>query len=229
MSAQVAAERMKTGQSKIKWGRLLWTVFVVLYLINFTRNLFADIAPGYSAIPIIYFVLWLCWLGFEFYFGALFFQSNLVQHFNPWLKAAFALYFYGLQGLAPWDAFGGTELRFLYPLFNILGLCLFALGISIRLWALVEIKRAKNPRDVLGTRPWQMTRHPRYIGMFLVMFAVPIVFFSPWAMLATVVVGLPLWYLEIKHEEKKLAGEWGEPYKEYLKRTALVPRLKPGR
>lgn len=227
MNAQVAAGQAAGKQSKIKWGRLLWTVFVVLYLINFTRNLFSDVAPGASAIPIIYFVLWLCWLGVEFYLGALFFQSSLVTNFNPWLKAGFALYFYAMQGLAPWDAFGGTQIGFLYPLFNILGLLIFALGIFIRLWALVDIRRTRNPGDVLKTRLWLMSSHPRYIGMLLIMFGIPLVFFSPWAMLATVMIGLPLWYLEIKHEEKKLAGELGETYLEYVKRTPLVPRFKP--
>lgn len=224
---QIAVAKKDEKKSGMRWGRLLWTLFVVLYLFNFVKNLFGDVAGSEAAIPIVYFSLWLLWLGVEFYLGALFFQSSLVPNFNPWLKAGFAIYFYALQGLAPWDAFGGTEIRFLYPLFGVLGLLIFASGISVRLWSLFVIKSKKNPKDVLRTRPWQLSRHPRYIGMLLIMFAVPIVFFSPWAMLLTVVVGLPLWYLEIRFEERKLAVEWGEVYKEYSRNTPLSPRFKP--
>jgi protein-S-isoprenylcysteine O-methyltransferase Ste14 len=225
MSAQVAAIKSKE-KSGIRWGRLLWTVLVVVYLINFTKNLFLDVAGDKAAIPIIYFVLWLVWLGVEFYLSALFYQSSLVTRFNGWLKAAFALYFYGLQGLAGWDAFGGTQINFLYPLFNIIGLLIFTAGIAVRLWALVVYRRTKDVRKVLFTKPWQMSRHPRYIGMLLIMFAVPLVFFSPWAMLATVVIGLPLWYLSIRFEERKLKDELGKVYEEYCKATPLRPRLK---
>lgn len=227
MTAQEATVKKEQKSGGIRWGRLIWTLFVVLYLINFAKNLFGDVAQNESAIPIVYFIVWLCWLGVEFYLGALFFQSSLVMNFNPWLKAGFALFFYAMQGLAPWDAFAGTQIRFAYPVFNILGLLLFGLGVFIRIWSLVVFKLAKNPRDVLKTRPWLISRHPRYIGMLLVMFAIPLVFFSPWAMLATVVIGLPLWYLEIRFEEKKLAEEWGETYRDYCARTPLAPRFKP--
>lgn len=225
MSAQVAAVKAG-GKSGIRWGRLLWTILVVAYLMNFAKNLFLDVAGDKAAIPIIYFVLWLLWLGVEFYLSALFYQSSLVPRFNAWLKAAFAIYFYGLQGLAGWDAFGGTQLHFLYPLFNIIGLLIFAAGIAIRLWALVVYRGTKDRRKVLFTKPWQMSRHPRYIGMLLIMFAVPLVFFSPWGMLATIVIGLPLWYLSIRFEERKLKSELGKVYEEYCKATPLRPRLK---
>lgn len=172
MSAQVATVKARE-KSGIRWGRLLWTILVVVYLTNFTKNLFLDVAGHQAAIPIIYSVLWLCWLGVEFYLSALFFQSSLVSKFNTWLKGSFAVYFYGLQGLAGWDAFGGTQLHFLYPLFNVLALLLQVYS------------RTKNKREVLSARPWQISRHPRYIGMLLIMFAIPLVFFSPWAILAT--------------------------------------------
>ncbi|TET21390.1 MAG: isoprenylcysteine carboxylmethyltransferase family protein [Candidatus Stahlbacteria bacterium] len=227
MSAQAITLKGKGKQKTgIRWGRLLWTIFVVLYFINFTKNLFADVAPGRAAIPIIYFVLWLCWLGVEFYLSALFFQSSLVPRFNPWLKASFAVYFYGLQGLAGWDAFGGTQIHFLYPLFNVIGLLIFALGIVIRLGALLVYLRTKDRNRILASRPWQMSRHPRYVGMLLIMFAIPLVFFSPWAMLATVVIGLPLWYLSVRFEERKLKSQWGNVYEDYCKTTPLRPRLR---
>lgn len=227
MSAEAVMAGKKEEKKGIRWGRLLWTVFVVAYLINFSRNLFSDVAPqGQAAIPIIYFVLWLVWLGIEFYFRALFFQSSLVPHFNPWLKAGFAIYFYGLHGLASWDAFAGTQIRFAYPLFNVIGLLIFALGIGIRLWSLVVIRSKERPAKILSSPPWRMTSHPRYVGMLLIMFAVPLVFFSPWAMLATVVVGLPLWYAEIRFEERKLKSSWGRIYEEYLENTPVRPRLK---
>ncbi len=225
MSAQVAA--IKAGKkSGIHWGRLLWTVFVVLYLISFTKNLFGDVAGSQAAIPVIYFTLWLAWLGMEFYLNALFFQSSLVPRFNPWLKAAFAVYFYGLQGLAGWDAFSGTQIHFVYPLFNIIGLVIFAAGIIIRLWSLITYLRLKDRQKILSSRPWQMSAHPRYIGMLGIMFAVPLVFFSPWAMLATVVLGLPLWYLSIRFEKRELVKKWGKIYEDYCKTAPLRLRLK---
>jgi len=224
LSATASDQRQKS--SGIKGGRLLWTIFVVFYLINFVKNLFVDVAPGQAAIPITYFVLWILWLGVEFYLGALFYQSSLVPNFNPWLKAGFAVFFYGLQGLAPWDMFGGTQIRFAYPLFNVIGLLLFVLGVFIRLWSLIVYLRAKDRNKVLASRPWQMSRHPRYIGMVCIMLAVPLVFFSPWAMLATVVIGLPLWYLSLRWEQTKLKSLWGKVYEDYCKTTTLRPRLK---
>lgn len=227
MAQAAAASKDKDAKKKgFRLGRFLWTVFVVFYLINFTQNMFRDVAPGEAAIPIAYFVMWLVWLGVEFYFSALFYQSNLVEKFNPWLKAGFAVYFYGLQGLAGWDAFGGTQLRFAYPLFNIIGLVVFAAGIIIRLWSLIAYVRVKDKREVLKTSPWRWSRHPRYVGMLLIMFACPLVFFAPWAMLLTVVVGFPLWYLEIRFEERKLKKDWGKVYEDYCKRTPLRPRFR---
>ncbi|MBN2380726.1 isoprenylcysteine carboxylmethyltransferase family protein [candidate division WOR-3 bacterium] len=226
MSAQAGVLNPEKKSSRIRWGRLIWTVFVVLYLINFTKNLFADVAGARAAIPVIYFILWILWLGIEFYFEAQFYQSSLVPKFNSLLKAGFAVYFYALQGLAPWDWLGGTKINLIYPVFNMLGLLIFALGVAIRIWALVAIRRNKTPKELLASRPWAFSRHPRYIGMFLIMFAVPLVFFSPWAMLATVVIGLPLWYLEVRFEERKLKKEWGQIYENYCKTRPLVPRFK---
>lgn len=210
----------------IRWGRLLWDVFVVLYLINFTQNLFRDVAPGQAAIPIIYFAIWLVWLGIEFYLEGLFYQSSLVPDFSGWLKAAFAVYFYALQGLAGWDAFGGTQLRFVYPVFNVLGLLILLAGVAIRVWSLIVIRTSTGNKDILASTPWRISRHPRYIGMLFIMFAVPLVFFSPWAMLATIVIGLPLWYFQIRYEEKQLARKWGQTYTDYCARTPLRPRFK---
>jgi len=227
VNAQAGAiEKGKKEKKGLKWGRLVWTLFVVIYLINFTKNLFSDVAGAEAAIPIIYFVLWILWLGVEFYLEALFYQSSLVPAFSPWLKAAFAIYYYALQGLAPWDAFGGTQIRFIHPLFNIIGLIIMVAGIVFRIWTLIVIRRKKTPREILRARPWKMTRHPRYMGMLLIMFAAPLVFFSPYAMLLTVVVGLPIWYLSIRSEERNLKKEWGQIYDDYCKNTPLRPRFK---
>ncbi|MBD3285270.1 hypothetical protein GF359_02560 [candidate division WOR-3 bacterium] len=227
MTAQAKTlEKDKKKKGWLKFGRLAWTLFVVLFLFNFTKNLFSDVAGNEAAIPIIYFVLWILWLGVEFYLEALFYQSSLVPAFSPWLKAAFAIYYYGLQGLAPWDAFGGTQIRFLYPFLNILGFIVMAAGIIFRIWTLIIIRRSKTPREILNSRPWRITRHPRYMGMLLIMFAAPLVFFSPWAMLATVIVGLPIWYLSIRYEKRILKEEWGQMYEDYCKNTPLRPCFK---
>ncbi len=227
MSAAAVKTSPTSRKQGFKFGRLLWTLFVVLYLINFFKNFFADIAAGEAFLPTLYFTLCLLWLGVEFFFETLFYQSGLVESFNFWLKTGFAVYFYGLHALVGWDAFAGTQVRFLFPILNIVGLIVLLAGIAVRLWALFAIqKHKKNLRQVLSSPPWKWSRHPRYIGMLLIMFAVPLVFFSPWGMLATVVIGLPLWYLSIRWEERSLLKDWGNIYENYLAKTSIYPRFK---
>lgn len=211
---------------RIKFWRLAWTVFAVFYAFNFFKNLFTDALPDNRIIPITFFTITILWIAVEFYFEMPFFQSGLVSERSGW-RVLFALFFYPFLAFSVSDFtwLGWTQIRFLAPMINYLGIVLFLLGCLFRLYGLWVIK-TKPVRRLWRNRPFSYSRHPRYLATLIQLFSIPLVFSSYSGIAIALVIGLPIILKEVEVEDRRLA-EFHRPEYENYKNT--IPLLFPVR
>lgn len=210
----------------IKFWRLVWTVFVVLYAFTFFRNLFTDANPDNRMIPIVFFTMMVLWMAVEFYFEMPFFQSGLVNERSLY-KVWFALFFYPFLAycVADFTGLGWTQIRFLAPVISYLGIGLFIAGSIFRLYGLLQIK-TKAGKRLWRTKPFSYSRHPRYFATVVQIFSIPLVFSSYLGILLALVIGLPIILKEVVLDDRRLSELYKPDYDSY-KQT--IPLLLPVR
>lgn len=209
----------------LKWKRLIWTVLVVLYFVNFFRNFFADALPGNSWLALTFFIAFTLWMAIEYYFGSPFFQSGAVHPPVLW-KSLFALYYYPLAGycVADYIWLKWTQLGFLSPVLNILGVLVFLAGTAIRLDTLRHALRAPANK-LIRSGLYRVVRQPRYLGTLLQLIALPLAFSSWLGLVLALVPGLPLILAEIRAEETDLQSSYKGEFEDYARTVpALIPR-----
>jgi protein-S-isoprenylcysteine O-methyltransferase Ste14 len=113
-----------------------------------------------------------------------------------------------------------------------MGLVIFALGLVLRGWAVHELGRffkftvvVQPDHQVIDTGPYRLIRHPSYTGLLMTALGVGIALGTWLSIPAVVLPPLIGFSLRIRHEERVLAAELGEPYRAYMQRTH---RLIPG-
>jgi len=120
------------------------------------------------------------------------------------------------------------KVTFHLGLMNVTGVCLFLLGVYIRITAirtlgkyfLTNLGALQNHR-LVKHGVYKYIRHPAYLGTFLFGSGITLFFSSLFGFL--LMVGLLLSYLyRIKNEEHMLIQIFGEEYQEYKKRTKKV-------
>lgn len=206
---------------KIEWKRLLWISFTVLYLSNFTKNFLIDTTNGRFLIPLIFYIMIFLWLGIEYYFRSLFFQSGIFTDFNPILRTAFAVFFYSFLAISTWDFINSDKL--FLPI-SLLGLFVIGIGIYIRTKALLVQVRCKKIENLFREKIYKIARHPRYIGMLFIIIATPLVFMS-WRGAVILLIGVLLTVTQMKYEEKVLSKRYGKIYIQHIKNTPLFFRI----
>lgn len=119
------------------------------------------------------------------------------------------------------------------PLFALIGLVLFVLGIALRWWAIITLGRfftvdvqiAKD-HELVERGPFRVVRHPSYTGGLLAFigFALSL---GNWA--AFLVIIIPIFFAFVRRmnvEEQALATSLGDKYVSYMQRTKrLLPLL----
>jgi protein-S-isoprenylcysteine O-methyltransferase Ste14 len=196
-------------KNKLNWGRLIWTLLLCWYFINFANNFLNSLNAEKAQIPFVFFNLLIIWMGIEYYFGSPYFQSGTVI-LPGILKILFAIFFYSVTvySIADYVTLNMTQLKALYPYVNIIGLVLFALGIIIRIWTLFELifffnnSHTANIFRYFNMGNLKIARHPRYLGTLLQTIAIPMLFSSYLGFILTVLIGPYLICLEIETEEK---------------------------
>jgi len=164
-------------------------------------------------IPWILCVMIFGWLGTEYYFHALFFQSSLIEPFNPFLRFLFATYFYSFVPLSFYDYFHyGAKIHFV---FSLPGIFLAAYGIYLRIQSLIIQRKEKKVEKILKKNIYRKYRHPRYLGLFLIILGILGATFSLRGAVESI-LGFLLLVISIRYEEKKLKEKYGKFYKEYL-------------
>jgi protein-S-isoprenylcysteine O-methyltransferase Ste14 len=134
-----------------------------------------------------------------------------------------ALPFCDHHGLAAWGQ--NTGLR-------IWGAAFVAVGGTIMFWSILDLGRQYSPElpiqtehHLVTTGWYQHLRHPRYLGLIVVVLGIALVFRS-WIGLAAVVVTAGGFVWRIVGEEKMLEEEFGEQWAAYCQHTwRLIPRL----
>jgi protein-S-isoprenylcysteine O-methyltransferase Ste14 len=111
------------------------------------------------------------------------------------------------------------------------GVVVMALGLAVRVWAVVALGRAFRTtvevdadQAVVTTGPYRWIRHPAYVGLVLVVSGFGLT--RGWLAFAIgLLLPLPAIVWRIHVEEAELVRVLGEPYRAYQARTA---RLLPG-
>jgi protein-S-isoprenylcysteine O-methyltransferase Ste14 len=111
-------------------------------------------------------------------------------------------------------------------------LIVFACGIWLRAAAVLALGRfftytvkvdAEQP--VIDTGPYRLIRHPSYTGLLMASLGVGIALDNWLSIAACVLPPLVGFTLRLRHEERVLSEQLGEPYRSYMRRTK---RLVPG-
>lgn len=210
-----------------RFWRLVWTVFVTYYFINFSRNFFDDAIPEKAMIPTTLFFIITVWLAFEYYFGSPFFQSGMVEASSVW-RAFFAVFFYPFLAfcIADYVWLHWSQMNFLYPVVNIIGILIFLVGVLIRLYTLFIVLRLP-PKKFVPKGIYKISRHPRYLGTLIQLFGIALVLSSYLGLVLAIVIGIPLIIVEIRYEEKVLVDHFKTDYINYSKKVpVLIPKFK---
>lgn len=207
-----------------RFWRLIWTLFVTYYFINFTRNFFDDAVPERAMIPTVLFFILTVWLAFEYYFGSPFFQSGQVE-MSPIWRGIFALFFYPFVAfcVADYVWWHWGQLNFLYPLINIIGILLFVFGSLLRIYSLFIILKMPETKFV-PKGIFKVSRQPRYLATIIQTIGIALALSSYWGLILALVVGIPLILFEVRYEEKVLTEHFKTDYLNY---TKSVPVLFP--
>lgn len=210
----------------LRFGRLIWTLFVTWYFINFSRNFFSSFSPEKAEIPTVFFFILVLWMAVEYYFGSPFFQSGIVQSSST-EKTIFAIFFYAnaIYCIADYSALNWTEFSLLYPYLNIIGIIIFTIGVLLRYFTLFELLRLpalKLPKSGI----FQVCRHPRDLATILQTISIPLICTSYLGLVFALVIGLFIIYKEMQAEERILTKNFKEEFIQYQKNVPfIVPKL----
>lgn len=113
------------------------------------------------------------------------------------------------------------------------GLVVLCAGIGLRLWAIRTLGRfftaavrTQAGQALVTTGPYRWVRHPSYLGAWLVVMGLGLLFEASWGLaLAGGMMGVAYWY-RIRAEEGALEQVFGEAYRAYRRRVkALLPGI----
>ncbi|HAU36825.1 MAG TPA: hypothetical protein DCX07_03800 [Phycisphaerales bacterium] len=101
------------------------------------------------------------------------------------------------------------------------GYLLLLAGLGIRIWSTLYIGSRKS-KEIITDGPYSLCRNPLYLGTFAITIGASLCLENLAMLLAALLVMVPVHVGVILAEEKHLAGLFGQPYEEYLRR---VPRF----
>ena len=123
-------------------------------------------------------------------------------------------------------SFYGPRLLFLQPLLLIIGglLFLYSIGQMMRIHGLFP-ERHDKPSDfpeLITWGPYSLCRHPFYFWTIINQLSIPLILGSLPGLVAWL-ASLPFWVILMKTEEKELIEYWGDKYREYMRKTPMLP------
>ena len=117
-------------------------------------------------------------------------------------------------------------------LHRLAGTGLVLAGIGLNLWALAERRRhsteafaLERPEDLVTSGPYAVTRHPMYVGWWLIHLGTGILARSSWVFV-TVPASVLAEHHGVLHEEAIMAGLFGQTYVDYAARVPRYPRFR---
>jgi protein-S-isoprenylcysteine O-methyltransferase Ste14 len=110
-------------------------------------------------------------------------------------------------------------------LIELIGLWL-VLGARVQLGLYSTAETSGDSRPLISNGFYRFTRHPIYLGEFLVMLAWPFEYAAPITMVAVVAVGAWALNRRIKEDEAEMLAIHGDGYADYMRKTdAVIPNL----
>lgn len=152
-------------------------------------------------------------------------------HYRPpkQLRALFIIHYAPLLLIiliGPLTAYSGVWEIPLPKLMTIISGCIvFLLGTYVYFkWEIFWHKTYKGQLVTGGI--FQHIRHPHYTSILIVGFGLALFFYSLLA-IAIAVIAIPIMIWSIIDEERVLVKQYGEPYKEYMKKVPwrIIPRI----
>lgn len=144
-------------------------------------------------------------------------RALFIIHYAPLLLIIF---------IGPLTAYCGVWEIPLPKLMTIISGCIvFLLGTYVYFkWEIFWHKTYKGQLVTDGI--FQHIRHPHYTSILIVGFGLALFFYSLFAF-AIAVIAIPIMIWSIIDEEKVLTKQYGEPYKEYMKKVPwrIIPRI----
>ena len=101
----------------------------------------------------------------------------------------------------------------------LIGLALFAAGVSNFSRAATPLPTNKPARTLVTTGIHGWTRNPIYLGFFLVYVGIGIAVRSPWILILTLPVAIAIRYGVVAREEAYLERRFGDAYRNYKARV----------
>ena len=158
--------------------------------------------------------------------------NNIVKPFLFETATLVGFILIGLLGL--WiDSSIRLQAILVWP-YNSLGTVPIIVGVALRFWASSTIFNigkgtplySRPTKALVTTGPYRFIRNPLYLGGFIIylgiIIVIPSLFFAVLGLL-----GLPIVYVGIVHEEKGLERRFGEDYRQYKRRVpGWVPTIR---
>lgn len=183
-------------KSQINYKRLAWLIFIILYTGLFFYNCLTPYNNWF--IPYVYTIIMILWLGKEYYFKNLFFQSGFlpIELSSFLLRGLFALFFYsafiiGISTVVWWHK---TQIG-LYPVLNLFGVGLLIASIVIR-----EKTFKEEVVTLKGISNF-------YLSIILLVISLALGYGSYFLVGYVIIIGFPLIFLQ-QHYEKNLFQEF---------------------
>lgn len=136
--------------------------------------------------------------------------------------------------LSPWLRMGWLGWRFVpnTRVARALGVAITAAGIGLCVWARVHLGKYWSDKVVLKVEhrlirsgPYRYLRHPIYSGVLLGIIGTAVAI-GEWRGIVALVLMSTNYFVKAQREERVLAGQFGEEYRDYQKQAGfLAPRL----
>ena len=101
-------------------------------------------------------------------------------------------------------------------------LCIFLCFAGFLFWMYVGyyMRHALFDKSLVTTGPFRYIRHPMYVGIYIILTGIGILFFS-WIWFIIMLIFIPVFYWNCKIEEKQMIELHGKKYLDYKKRTGM--------
>jgi len=116
--------------------------------------------------------------------------------------------------------------KIIYPPYIYLGIILIILGITINIWTDTLFKKVKTtvkpyniPTSLITSGPFQISRHPMYLGMVLILLGEAVVFGTLTTVSSPLLFMILMEVIFIHIEENNLEKRFGKEYNNYRKKV----------
>lgn len=146
-----------------------------------------------------------------------------MPNINVLLSKSYSVFMISLLVGIIFDLFIGLRIK--SELIEPIGLVVIFLGSVLVFWAQTVNKKAaylKNGQRNFAIGPYRFSRHPTYLGLFIVLLGAGFLMSSVSIVVTSVLAFLLTMATFVKEEEKRHVKKYGEQYLQYMKQTRRI-------